>query len=256
MGHTDWLNRPIELARSAGGVYAFRSPWDGLVKGDVAPWPPPELVQKLYQSRQSRAYRDADLATATAAHGFYADLQSVHSEDAVTWSLFGPLAYAPASVRSSYAAQLLALIAGGDIDPSPAHIWLWRRLPHPDTLVPGGPEIDFGVQTHRVLLLGEAKWRSSVGAAQGVDGSKDQVQLRVEFCEKYGDKLYPGVERFVVLLVSQRAGALTDAHRALGTERVQVFGTTWEQIGGLAANPWREEFVAQLRWRQTHSQAS
>jgi len=36
---------------------------------------------------------------------------------------------------------------------------------YPDTLVPGGPEIDFGVFTGDILLFGEAKWKSSVGAA-------------------------------------------------------------------------------------------
>jgi hypothetical protein len=33
--------------------------------------------------------------------------------------------------------------------------------------VPGGPEIDFGIQTDALFLLGEAKWRSRVGAFQG-----------------------------------------------------------------------------------------
>ena len=34
-----------------------------------------------------------------------------------------------------------------------------RHGRHPDTLVPGGPEIDFGVQTDDLILAGEAKWR-------------------------------------------------------------------------------------------------
>lgn len=178
----DWLGRPVKAARSVGGVLAFRSAWDGVMRGDVTPWPPPELVQKIYQSRQARAYRGAELAMVTAEHDFYADLQSVHSEDAVTWSLFGPLAHAPSHVRAAYATQLIATTLEPVVGTEAAHIWLWRRLPHPDTLVPGGPEIDFGVQTERVLFLGEAKWRSSIGAARGADGSKDdgskdQVQL-------------------------------------------------------------------------------
>lgn len=129
----------------------------------------------------------------TAVYGFYGDPQSVHSEAAVTWSLFGPLAYLPASVRSSYAAPLLSLTTGVEVFRTRSHVWLWRRLPHPDTLVPGGPEVDFGIQAAKTLLLGEAKWRSSVGTAKGVDGSRDQVQFRVEFCEKYGDRLYSGI---------------------------------------------------------------
>ena len=61
MEDKNWLDRPVTLGRSAGGVLAFRSPWDGVLHGDVAPWPPPELVQKLYQSRQSRAFREEHL---------------------------------------------------------------------------------------------------------------------------------------------------------------------------------------------------
>jgi len=30
-------------------------------------------------------------------------------------------------------------------------IFLWRRVPHPDTLVPGGPEIDIGISTANAL---------------------------------------------------------------------------------------------------------
>ena len=91
MTDKDWNGQPIDLATSVGGVYACRDAWQGLVRGGVEPWPPPELVQKLYQSRQVRAFRDEHLARVTNRHGFYSDLQSVHSEDAVTWSLLGPM---------------------------------------------------------------------------------------------------------------------------------------------------------------------
>jgi hypothetical protein len=90
-------------------------------------------------------------------------------------------------------------------------MWLWRRLPHPDNLVPGGPEIDFGIQTMDVLVLGEAKWRSAVGAAQGIKKDKNQIVLRREFCEKYGEKIYPRCRHFVVLGLSLYGGVTTDA---------------------------------------------
>lgn len=254
MSDTDWLHRPIDIATSSGGVRALRNPWDGLIRGDVAPWPPPELFQKLYQSRQSRAFHGADLETITAANGFYSDLQSLHSEDALTWSLFGPLAYARPEVRAAYVADLLTVTLGERRRSKDATVWLWRRLPHPDTLVPGGPEIDFGIQTEDCLVLGEAKWRSSVGAAQGAQRSKDQIQLRVEFCEKYGAKFYPGVEQFVVLFVSPGPGGLTDEQRALDSSRVRVVEARWRDLGGLESNPHREEFLAHLAWRHDRSQ--
>ena len=197
----NWRDESIEVAESGGGVRAVVNPWDNAISTGVRPWPAPELIHKIYQSRQVRAFSGANQQLATAALGFYSDLQSIHSEDAITWSVFGPVIYATAPVREAFVRDLLNVI-GVPAVATNAHIWLWRRLPHPDTLVPGGPEIDCGVQTDDLFLLGEAKWRSSVGAAQGVKKDKDQVTLRREFCEKYGSRLLPTVKHFVVLGVS------------------------------------------------------
>src|SRR5947209_3699424 len=49
----DWLGAEMEVAVSGGGVLAAVDPWRNVVRGDVTPWPPPELLQKLYQSRQA-----------------------------------------------------------------------------------------------------------------------------------------------------------------------------------------------------------
>jgi hypothetical protein len=79
--------------------------------------------------------------------------------------------------------------------------------------------------------------------------------LRVEFCEKYGALLYPGVNQFAVLLVSQVRNTLTAAQRALASDRVRVLETTWKELGSLNSNPWHQEFLAQLEWRQARSHA-
>lgn len=39
---------------------------------------------------------------ATATLGFYSDLQSIHSEDAITWSVFGPVIHAAATMREAF----------------------------------------------------------------------------------------------------------------------------------------------------------
>ncbi len=248
-----WLGHEVEVAQSAGGVFAFVDPWDGVVHGGVTPWPPPELTQKLYQSRQARAYRGPDGEAVTRVLGHYSDLQSVHSEDAVTWSLFGPLAHALPEVRRQFAEQLLQLL-GLEESVSAATVWLWRRLPHPDNLVPGGPEIDVGIQTDTTLVLVEAKWRSAVGAGQGVARDKDQIQIRAEFCGKYGSQIYPGVTRFVVLAVGQSLGTLNPAQLGHADGSVSIREMTWGTLGGLGANPTAGEFRDQLRWREEHSQ--
>jgi hypothetical protein len=157
----NWQDKIIEVAHSKGGVLATVNPMDNLMRGQLSLWPPPEIVQKLYRSRQERAFEGADLAAVTSILGFYSDLQSLHSEDALTWSIFGTLAYASPRVRGDFTNSLLNFLNINVHPVSAVNVWLWRRLPHPDTLVSGGPEIDFGIQTEHVVILGEAKWLSS-----------------------------------------------------------------------------------------------
>ena len=56
----DWRNKPIEVAKSSGGVLAVADPWNNVIRTGVRPWPAPELIQKVYQSRQVRAFADAE----------------------------------------------------------------------------------------------------------------------------------------------------------------------------------------------------
>jgi hypothetical protein len=249
---TDWRNQPIEFAKSIGGVLAVANPWNNVISTGVRPWPAPELIQKVYQSRQTRAFVNDEHAIVTSELGFYSDLQSLHSEDAITWSVFGPVVYSASAIRIAFVRELLALIEVDGSDNN-AHVWLWRRLPHPDTLVPGGPEIDFGIQTDNVFLLGEAKWRSSVRVAQGVNRDKDQLTLRREFCQKYGPRLLVGIRHFVVLGVSWKAEMIPRADAQEGKVSLHVRSTTWDAIARIASHPCAEELSQYLRWKAEHS---
>jgi hypothetical protein len=250
----NWHHESIEVARSTGGVLAAVNPWHNVIRTGVRPWPAPELIQKIYQSRQVRAFSGDEHRSATATLGFYSDLQSIHSEDAITWSVFGPVVYAAQTVREAFVRDLLALI-GVSAAATNAHIWLWRRLPHPDTLVPGGPEIDFGVQTDDLFLLGEAKWRSSVGVAQGVNRDKDQVTLRREFCEKYGLRLLPTVKHFVVLGVSWKGGLTTHAQSESSGVCLYARDCTWEALAEVSSHPCQDELRRYLAWKIQNSQS-
>jgi len=66
----DWHEREIEVAKSRRGVLAVVNPFDNLVKTGIMPWPPPELIQKLYQSRQVRAFSGTDLDRAKSTLAF------------------------------------------------------------------------------------------------------------------------------------------------------------------------------------------
>ena len=158
----DWLGRPIDLAESKSGVLAFVDPFGGLLRGDVTPWPPASVVQKLYSTRD---FSGPDGTAVASSLGGYSDLQSVNSEDAITWSVFGPVAHSPPEVRKRFVAELFQA-AEIQVTPGPATISLWRRIPHPETLGLGGPELDVMIQTPYAVVFVEAKWGSSVGVGQ------------------------------------------------------------------------------------------
>ncbi len=123
----DWNDREIRVARSKGGVLVTSHPFENLVSTGIVPWPTPEVVQKLYQSNQSKAFDEQNLAIAAGGIGHYCDLQSIHSEDAITWSVFGTLAYSDAEARNAWVSRLLALCLLGGVHATNSSVCLWRE---------------------------------------------------------------------------------------------------------------------------------
>ncbi len=249
----DWHGKEVETAESAGRVIALANALENVIRPGGIPWPPSELVQKLYKSEQVRAFHGPDEAIATKTLGFYSDLQSLHSEDAITWSIFGPIAYAAPEIRVVFARAFLELIDVPSESNSTANVWLWRRLPHPEKLVSDGPEIDFGIQTDNVFLLGEAKWLSPVGRGQGIGRDEDQITLRRKFCEKYGPRLLPTCRRFVVLGLSLTGGIVPKTDDDVGGVALHMRDTTWQALTGLDSHPLAEEVRTYLSWKLSHS---
>src|SRR5687768_10138847 len=85
----------IAVAESKSGVLIAVNPYDNLVTTNVTPWPAPEVLQKLYANGRFRGKTPEDDDAARRTLGHYSDLQSLNSEDAVTWSVIGPLIYGP-----------------------------------------------------------------------------------------------------------------------------------------------------------------
>ncbi len=244
----DWNGREIVSAKSKGGVTVVGHPLDNLISTGCVPWPPPEVVQKLYQSRHVRAFQDDQLSKCTSGLGYYCDLQSLHSEDAITWSVFGTISRSGKFQRESWVTEFFKLLGISGTSPNNADIFLWRRIPHPDTLVSGGPEIDFGIITDNALILGEAKWQSGVGTAQGKNKDKDQIQLRGEFLKKYGMRLFPTLNVQTVVGIS----LFPDAFKNTVPDGVNFHSAIWEDICSIQSHPNSEEIQLYYNWKKKH----
>jgi hypothetical protein len=204
-------------------------------------------------SQQRDAFSAEDQARLSQHLGYYSDLQSLASEDALTWNIFGSLVYARPPVRSTYIVHLFRElgIAVSDVGPAPA-IWLWRRVPHPENHAPGGPEVDMGIQAGPVLLLAEAKWLSRLGRKQGVNRDRDQMELRDMFCRGTGQRLYPSVSRFVLMELVRADGQ--GEHRTVELEgrSVTFCKTGWETVATLVSHPLAAELRDHLRWKEQY----
>lgn len=248
-----WLGASsVEVVESAGGILATVDPLANLVRGGVSPWPPPELLQKLYASHRWRGKTLEDDQQARSALGHYSDLQSLNSEDAVTWSFFGPLIYGPPEERLQFVGRCLDRL--GFPSPTSAVMWLWRRIPHPEKAAStGGPEIDFGIQTDECLVLGEAKWNSAVGVGQGIGHNRSQLDLRLAYCSDFGTKALPRTRHWAVLGVGRSTDILSAA--PLGCSTV-VENLSWMELLGFLPAERRSELAAYLAWKNMYSSKS
>jgi len=260
MGHSmqsilNWKNEIINVVASKGKskVLAVINPFDNLITTGMSIWPPPEIIQKMYKSKQEEAYENTALESVKSALGFYTDLQSLHSEDAITWSIFGTLAYANQEAKSKFTKALLGQIGIRCTTINDANIWLWRRIPHPENLVPGGPEIDFGIQTEEIIILGESKWLSGVAKTQGKKRDKDQITLRYEFLKMYGRKMFGTVSHYVVLAVSCNGDVARNREENLGHAMLYSKNITWNSLCSIESHPAMGEIQGYLKWKKQNS---
>lgn len=243
----------IEIAVSRRGRRAVVDPWAVLIRAPDVPWPPPELVQKCYASRQRVAFAPDDQARLSQRRGYYSDLQSLASEDALTWNAFGPLVYAPPPVRTAYVVDLCRGLGIGlpDGGAAPA-MWLWRRLPHPENHAPGGPEVDMGIQSGPMLLLIEAKWLSPLGRKQGVNRDRDQMELRDMFCRGTGQRLYPSVSHFVLMELGRKEDQGQRRTVQVEGRSVTFVKVSWNRVATVATHPLAAELRDHLRWKERY----
>lgn len=170
-----------ELVYSKGGVPAFVHPEEALL-GVRAGFPfPAWLLPKLVASRQIRAFEPEDRARLESALGYYCDLQSLNSEDSVTWAVFGTLGLCEPSTAAQWFRCLLSEASGEAMQrsESPACFAPWQRIPHPQTHGWGGPEIDFYFADSTTCCLLEAKWRSDMDEEQGKGRDVSQLEIRL-----------------------------------------------------------------------------
>lgn len=247
---------PLETFISRSGVILLHHLLAGLPRTGIPVWPAPEVAQKRSKAELASSYSDAERAPLVEALGRYCSLQSMHSEDAMTWAAFGPLVYADQAQRETFVAELLRRVGLNNCTATGATVRLWRRFPHPESWTSGGPEIDAAIMTNDALLIFEAKWLSGEGRGQGVNGDKGQLDLRRMLCQDTGlQRMYDGIETFAVIGLSID-GDLLGAVDPIVWREVETRALAWAQFYSLESHPIGNELRAFLQWKRKYSQMS
>jgi len=242
----DWNGREIRYAVSSSGVIIVEDYRDNLIMGGISNWPPLEIVQKLVGRRGQARFMEGTTGIPDKVLGYYCDLQSLNSEDAITWSYFGVLSRRPEHLRIDF----LNALCGRLNVKSGNHrcdIELWRRLPHPDKPSLSGSEIDFSILGDEIYIIGEAKWRSREGKGQGVMKNKSQIQLRKEFLEKYSSIIF-GQRESVLLYISLDLEHMSDFSSE--SSSVKMRRMTWSELATIQEYPNQEEFQKYYDWKK------
>lgn len=143
------------IVMSKGSSKSYINYIDNLLIPPNTMIPPVEIISKLIKSNHLEDFDVKYHKELTSVLGYYTDLQSVNSEDAITWSLFGYISKFNDKIRLDFLNELLAKI--GLENDEYCDIKLWQRLPHPDTFVSGGPEIDALLVGKKNFIIVECK---------------------------------------------------------------------------------------------------
>jgi len=180
-------------------------------------WPTPEILQKLYQSNRVSAFAGEQLSIAKAGLGYYCDLQSLHSEDAITWSVFGTVSRFREEILSKWIDEFLSLSNLPDISSRGADIFL--------------------------------KWQSNVASSQGKNKDKDQIMLRGEFLLKYARRIFPKLSHHVVIGI----GLSKESFRNTVPDGVLFRSVAWGGVCNLKSHPLYDEVQRYFQWKKQNT---
>ena len=241
----------VTLAESKSGVRATVTPRDNLVYPADGPWPPAELGKKLCGSAWTGATPEDDRAPRQTERSYCA-LQSLNSEDAVTYSVFGTLSRMPRSEKREVFGRMFASL-GLPLAVDEPQVRFWTRVPHPDkpSAVTSGPELDVSIYAGDTLVIGEAKWNSKIDIKQGTSKERDQITLRVAHAKRLLREVHSQVQNVMVLAIGRTIESLG---KIANDPEIPVRRITWDEIVAWFPPSMQAEFQDYFRWRDLYAQ--
>ena len=255
-----WDGKEILGVRSTGSSVFAALDWR-----DLALEPTGEaIIRKAFQPapRSLQAFPREHYADLKRVLGHYSSVQSLNSEDTVTWSVFG------GSRSTTWISSLFRSAFNSMVDQQSWKVSLWKRTIHPETgIEQQGPEADVVISSDESYFAVEAKWTADIDAEQGVRKNLTQLDMRYASVLKTGLPkttrgvlvIAPGPEKYAYarrrtscfhryFRISENKYKPTDL--AMGIEAKAI---TWEGVLAiLETYPEYGQAAQYLRWRLLH----
>lgn len=246
----NWNGDLIECCRSrgAGQVISFLDYTDNLI-----PWSNADRCLAEIASRKGRKsdYAKEAYEILIQKRGFLSRLQSIRSEDALTWTVFGGLLFKADEDQTLNFATAFLMASGYRLQRplKRAKVELWKRIAHPETGQKSrGPEIDFVIDADHIIVLGEAKWQAPLGERQGIKKDQDQLQIRKKYIDGQGREEHPNSDIIQILVTEQPYAGYKEK-----LERLKTYNLVWEDLCALLTLPQKDEIIRYLRWKKAYS---
>lgn len=257
----NWKGRNIQVARSGeqfNGRMAVVDFKDNLVAAAIPECIPFPLLQKLVRSVHEADYFGAARTAVTNLLDFYTDLQSLASEDAITFSYFGPIWLRGSTEVARFTDWLVRELELPLRKTATANMEFWRRIPHAQTAGRNGSEFDWAVQSANLLLFSENEFCGSHASNLGIRCDLSQVEMLREYVIKWGAALHPSVERFVILYITPFALAQSAVQEdfPIGRAWLHIRNLTWQHLSSYRGHPLGTEFGEYFDWRCAHAELS
>jgi len=255
----NWKGRMVRVTRSgqqSNGRMAVIDFKDNLITGAIPGFIPLPLLQKLVRSVHEVDYFGAARDAVTSRLGFYTDLQSLASEDTITFSYLGPIWLLGSLEVAKFTDWLMRELELPVGRAGMAMMDFWRRIPHAQSGGRNGSEFDWAVVRPELLLLVENEFSGTQSSNLGVNCDLKQVEMLREYAMNWGRVFHPSVTKFVILGVTScgRSEIAPQEDIDLGGAWVHVRNVTWQHLASYRGHPSGTEFADYYAWRIEHAE--
>ena len=249
---SDWNEKAIEACYNLeSGLFATLHPNQNIVCKAQNAGQSSELKRKFTQRGKDPNFsKEACLSNTNWSLGYYCDLQSIESAQAIAWSTFGLVSDSTSLIKYNWMLDFFKCLDLAGASADDAQFFFWRKLPSatkPSNLC---PECDVMIATQNTLTVILCYW-NNIQTESNANLIKEQIK-KIDAFLFDEQKFNSTTERtFNILLVDQSTDIQKEDLQA--DLNYNFSTTTWNTLCGFKSHPLCEEIQRYYQWKCKHT---